>query len=116
MILLPSYIEGIFFGRRRRKKSKMQIVTEKGKEKKKKRNSQVILIGGEHLPAASRVPRGPSTHAASQALSQPAGAAVLGEPCFLEMGVCILLLAKGELEGSSSSGPWRQRFGSIYVQ
>lgn len=98
------------------KRVKCKSSWRKEKKKKKKRNSQVILIGGEHHPAASRVPRGPSTHAASQALSQPAGAAVLGEPCFLEMGVCILLLAKGELEGSSSSGPWRQRFGSIYVQ
>lgn len=98
------------------KRVKCKSSRRKEKKKKKKRNSQVILIGGEHHPAASRVPRGPSTHAASQALSQPAGAAVLGEPCFLEMGVCILLLAKGELEGSSSSGPWRQRFGSIYVQ
>lgn len=72
---------------------------EKGKEKKKKRDSQVILIGGEHHPAAGQVPRGLSTHAASQALSQPAGAAVLGKTSLSGDGGLHTFACKGRVGG-----------------
>uniref|UniRef100_A0A8C9FL89 Fibroblast growth factor receptor 3 n=1 Tax=Pavo cristatus TaxID=9049 RepID=A0A8C9FL89_PAVCR len=41
---------------------------------------------------------------------------IWGKSCFLETGVCILLLTEGKLQGRSSSSPWHQRFGSIYMQ
>lgn len=41
-------------------------------------------------------------HTVSQATSRPLGTAVLGKKVSL-LGVCIVLLAKGEREGSSSS-------------